>query len=374
MAAIEIDPSQACVWKNLGSVHEKLESLPDALECYEKTLTLDPANPEALLAKGILLIKNGADPAAGATIIADVLNRDDTARAHWGPAWYWAALGFYRGDRALDALRLLEDALAHMPNHGGLLNLKAHILAERWQEEAALQREAEGFFTYRAEVSPKDFRPIEALGRIYLATGRSDELCDLLARFFHDTWRPGIWRTMGGASEDFLAALHHLEVYKRFRGQHPIGDYAQLFSDARYPLSADQREALHCSLAEPFGLAFREIYDADPRDEAAYAATFEKQLGRVRSAITRWVSHVASEIGDCPNHTLIDILASLAIACARTALLESSRTMGTLVGFFGLPVDQKTGPMPESIETLEKDVAVDVLRAFNDKVKLVPDT
>ena len=372
-AATGIDPSQATAWKNLGSVYEKLRDTAKALECYEKALVLDPNLSEALLAKGILLIRNGDDPVQGATLLSGVLDRHDAACAYWGPAWYWAAYGYYRGGRPLDALRLLADALGHIPNHAGLLDLKAQILSEVWRNDAALLREAQRFFSYRAEVSPDDFRPVEALGRIYLATDRSAELSGLLKRFSHDTWPVTLIESIGGMSQDLLTALRHVDAYKRFRQHHSIDDYAQLFSSDVYSLTHRDREALYWSFAQSFGLAFQQLYEADPRDEAAYYVAFESQLQRVRVAMIQWVRYVASNFSEPSQSDRLSIMSTLISACAWTAFLEASRSVGFLSGFFGLPIDPATAPLPTGLDTFASDVAVEAMLAVNETLKLFRD-
>jgi tetratricopeptide (TPR) repeat protein len=371
--AVEIDAAQATVWKNLGSVYERLGDRDEALVCYERALAIDPELPEAILAKGIYLITRGRDPLAGVALIRRVLDRDEAARVYWAAAWYWAADGCYRSDRPVDALRMLNDGLAHIPNHSGLLNLKAHILSKVWQNEPALQREAEAFFAYRAEVAPNDFRPVESLGRIYLATDRPEQVWSMLDCFFDDGSPSAALRKVSTPSIDLLKALRHAGVYKRFREQHSVDDYAQLFSHAGYRLTDAQQEALYWVFAESFGLAFEQIYDIERRDEAVYYATFEEQLRRIRSVIVRWVSFVTAAVEDQSKDKLIETMTALIVACARTALLESSRTMGFLAGFFAIPVDTETMRLPASLETLEREVAIEVMLAVNEKVRLIPE-
>jgi tetratricopeptide (TPR) repeat protein len=371
ITAVGIVATQPMIWKNLGAAHMRLDNHDEALVCYENALKLNPDLPEALIAKGIHLITRGGDPLAGVELIERVLDRDETARVYWATAWYWAAEGYHRSDRPVDALRVLGEGLAHIPNHDGLLNLKAHILSGAWKDDPALQREAETFFAYRPEVAPNDFRPVEWLGRIYIATDRAEQMWSALDRFFDSPSAAANLRKIITPSVDLLVALRHVRIYKRFREQKSVDDYVQLFAVAGRPLTDAEQEALYWVFAESFGLAFQELYDAEPRDEGTLSTAFENQLGRLRSVIARWVSHVATAPKDRSPESLIETMTALIIGCGKTVLLESSRTVGFLAGFFA--IDTETMTLPAGLSTLESDVAIDVMRAANEQMGLFPD-
>lgn len=63
-AALDIKPDHKHVWLYLGSLYEQLANEAEALRCYRQSAAIDPSFPQAQLAIGIVLLKQGPPESA----------------------------------------------------------------------------------------------------------------------------------------------------------------------------------------------------------------------------------------------------------------------------------------------------------------------
>lgn len=369
LEAISRDPEHAEVWKNLGSAHERFGDETKALNCYERALSLNPDLPEALFAKATLLIRRG-ERRQGAAIIENVLDAHAAARTHWDAAWWWLADAYRLSDQPLEALRVLERALAQFPSNERLLDLKAHLLSEHWNTHPDLQREAENFFLFRAELSPTDFRPIESLGRVYLATGRDDDTWKLLEQYLGDHNAIIALRALGNLDVDRLKALRFARTYRRFREQKPLDDYIAGFLDNGLVITDGQTAQLYWAFLDPFASGYMEANGLVARDEKSYTLLAEHHATRIRAALSRWCESVSLQLLAPPQEAQVKALTILLHVCPQIALIECSRETGFLAGFLSFTIDPATVPIPDTVIALPKATFEDVLMALNRRTKL----
>jgi len=370
--AVSRDPGHAEIWKNLGSAHERLDDEAEALSCYDHALSITPDLPEALFAKATLLIKRGA-PRDGAALIERVLASHPAARTHWNAAWWWLAEAYRLANEPTEALRVLERALAQFPSNERLLDMKAHLLSKHWDTHPDLQREAEKFFLFRAELAPDDFRPIEALGRIYLATGRVEKTWELINGYLGDNAAVEALRALGDLDGERLEALRYARSYRRFRDQKSIDEYVTALRENGISITDEQARQLYWAFLEPFAAGWAEANALTTRDEEAYIAVAEHNAPRIRTALGRWCESVSLELLPPPQALQVETLATLVHVCPQMALLECSRQTGFLAGVFSFDIDPTNVKIPNAVIEIAGDAIGDVLIALNRRTKIFPE-
>ncbi|HYH05715.1 MAG TPA: tetratricopeptide repeat protein [Thermoanaerobaculia bacterium] len=372
LEAVSRDAEHAEVWKNLGSANERLGDQEEALRCYEHALSLKPDLPEALFAKATLLIRRD-EPGAGAATIERIFATDATARTHWDAAWWWLAEAYRRNEQPLDALRVLGRALAQFPSNERLLDMKAHLLTEHWSLHPDLQREAEKFFAFRAELAPDDFRPIESLGRIYLATGRADAAWRLIEDYLGDPDAIVALRALGDLDADRIKALRFARRYSRFREQKPLDTYVTGLRDNGLSLTDSQTAQLYWTFLDPFADGLMEAESISTRDESAYVALAEHHAPRIRAALARWCEGVSVELLPPPQESQIEVLTVLIAVCPEIALRECSSQTGFVAGFLSFTIDPATVEIPNAVIELPGATIEDVIVALNRRTHIFPD-
>jgi tetratricopeptide (TPR) repeat protein len=370
--AVERDPNRPEIWKNLGSAYERLENPDEALRCYERALTLDAALPEALFAKATILIKRG-DRGSGAALLERVFATHAAARTHWSAAWWWLAEAYRLNDKPLDALRVLGRALGHFPSNVRLLDLKAHLLSEHWQLHADLQREAEAFFRFRAELAPTDYRPIESLARLYVGTDRVDAAWALVDDYLGDPTASLSLRELAPLDDERLKTLGYVRSYRKFREQHGIDEYVEGLRTNGAAITDEQGRRLSWAFLVAFAGGWRDADSITERDVTNFTSLSERHAPRIRAALAEWAESVSLDLLAPPQEQQIRAFTNLVLICPQIALLECSRQTGFLGGYFWFAIDGDTVPIPEAVTRIHSDAISDLVEALNRRTKLFPE-
>jgi tetratricopeptide (TPR) repeat protein len=369
--AIERDANQPQAWKNLGSAHERLGDLEKAFDCYDKALAIDANLPEALFAKATLLIKRG-EARDGAELIERVFATHAAARTHWNATWWWLAEAYRLDGKPIEALCSAGRALAQFPSNERLLDMKAHLLSEQWHVHADLQREAEGFFKFRAELTPDDYRPVESLTRIYIKTNRVEEAWMLVDRFLRNPSASVALRDLSPLDDVRLKSLRYARSYRRFRGQQPIADYSMRFQTDGLVFTEEYTQKLYWSFLDPFAEGWQEANASVDRTEESYMTFSEHHAPRIRAALAQWAESISLKLLAPPRENQAKALTLMLLNCPMIALLECSRQTGFLAGYFSFEIDPQTMPIPQAVANIQRDVFDDVLLALNRRTNLFP--
>ena len=370
--ALERDPNRPEFWKNLGSAQERLGNVDEALACYERALALDPALAEALFAKATILIARG-DAADGAALLEGVFTDHAAARTHWSAAWWWLAEGYRLADKPLDALRVLGRALGHFPSNVRLLDMKAHLLAEHWRLHADLQREAERFFRFRAELAPSDYRPIESLARLYIRTDRVDDAWMLLDEYLGDPTASESLRQLAPLDDERLKALRYARSYRKFHAQHRIDEYVDGLRTNGVAVTDEHGRRLSWAFLVAFADGWRDADAIADRTVKNFVGLSERHVPRIRAALAEWAESVSLDLIVPPREEQARVLTNLLLVCPQIALLECSRQTGFLGGYFSFDIDGATVPIPDAVTRIESAAIGDLVQALNRRTKLFPD-
>jgi tetratricopeptide (TPR) repeat protein len=110
-AALRLSPNHELAWLNRGILYARRGRMPEALECFEKSLAADPSYASAIMNKGSALAALGrADEAV------DCYNAVLQKRPDFADAWFHKGRILLDGHRAKAAILCFEKALELSPN------------------------------------------------------------------------------------------------------------------------------------------------------------------------------------------------------------------------------------------------------------------
>jgi tetratricopeptide (TPR) repeat protein len=342
LRALERDPAQAEVWKNLGTVYFHLDDHEEELKCYEKALTLKPSLVEAMSSKASTLLNVFGRTEEAVALFERAIQVDPEATVRWPHIRYWLSLAYFKLGNLKEALSQANSGLDIGPDHSALLALKARILSALWHADESFCDEARAFFEYRLQVFSDDRDSIVELARIYGATGETAKGWHLIRKHI-DADREHVLPVLAHSNHDLmecLLGLKHFDAYRRYRKLAPIADYERALQECGFPLSASFRIRIFLSCAIPFACAYEAFLTPDGRQD---------MLRDVRSIIfnSLRVSFPAYSPLILPAHEglsteeRIGKLSRIILLLPDLAIMEASRQFGFLASHFAVP-ERKT--------------------------------
>jgi cellulose synthase operon protein C len=234
--ALTINPNAACALVGKGMAALQKYEIKDAEQFAERALRINPNLPEALRLRGDVYLAVGDVPAAVRQLDrARTINpRDETTLGRSA-----ACLYLLRDQHGFE--RVVQEVGQQNPKPGVFYHELAQCLEERRQWGAA-----EMYYKKASELRPMLPWPRNSLGLLCMRLGREKEALEVLSKAFKaDEFNVRVANS--------LKVLHHLEKYETLRTDHfelrfdPHSD-ARL---ARY--MAPYLEEIYAALAERFG-------------------------------------------------------------------------------------------------------------------------
>ena len=200
---VDAAPSDAAMWDLLGEVQRVQGKLDLALAAYDRSLGLDPANPEVMFDKGVALEFNGDLEPAVASYRAAIEHGLDDPRPRTRLAATLTQLG-----RHAEALEAADAALERDATDLLAQRTKAEALRRAGRSDAALEMLAEIL-----EGTPGDGWTLATRGQILAAEGADDEAIAAL--------RDGLAAdpTLDWAAHELAAVLHRRAEAQRLAGE-----------------------------------------------------------------------------------------------------------------------------------------------------------
>lgn len=371
LLAIEYDPRQASVWKNLGAVYFHLHNYNEEINCYDKALAINSDLPEALASKGVTLFRIFGKAQEAADLILKAIEIDSSIAIRWPLAWYWLSQAYFEMGNLSEALSQVNAGLEIVPHHTGLLDLKAMILSKLWPEDSSYIEQAILFFKFRTELSNEDYNSLLELIKIYNANGQTKKFLDLLKQYFDlgDIDILPLLEMTGYNFNDCLIALRYLPGYRAFRNFNPISDYISLIDNKELNSDSDFNKTLFIIFSIPFGCACH-LLAKTPHKERS------KRLAQVRSLIQNSLqlslpkqsSRLARIVKLDTKEEIADGLSRILVFWPDIALLELSRQFGYVGGFFGVPakkIDKSVAGIGETLSQWQAIIRNDTFFGIN---------
>jgi tetratricopeptide (TPR) repeat protein len=343
LLSLHLDPSQAIVWKNLGTVYYHLGNHNEELRCYDKALSIDDSLSEALSSKAVTLLIVFKKAQEAIHLISRAIEIDSSIPRHWPKAWYWLGQAYFELGNYEEALRQIEIGLTYVPSNSGFLDLKARILAKLWRESVQHQEQALAFFQFRLELSPSDYDSFVEIAQIYNAIGQESRAWDAIAeRVKLSPSEFSAFRTLTlHTLEEYLAGLRYFDLYKGFREHNPISEHTRFLLLQQIVADDDFEVAFFLAAAVPFGLGCELLARLPenkrkkvlPKLHNLILDTLEVSIPRLATKLLRAINHETME-------QKVDGFSRVLVACPWLALVEFSRQAGWIGSIFKIPIQE----------------------------------
>lgn len=224
--SLKLNPNHAEAWKNLAEILHRQQKYSEEIDCYDKALMIKPTMPEALMSKGIALIRDHNDFEKGLEYLRKTVLSDPDLFSNFQEAYFWFAFAYMKLGQKDKGLSYIENGLNHYPGHPYLLNLKRDYLKDNWSQSDDLCSKTIDFMTYRLKLGPGDMIAFETLCRIYLKKKRSSDILQLLKQYtilFHLS-DVECFDDKYFDIEPFLGSFFNHYNYYIFRKENPIQD------------------------------------------------------------------------------------------------------------------------------------------------------
>jgi tetratricopeptide (TPR) repeat protein len=224
--SLEKNQNYAECWKNLGTCFYHIGNHEEEMNCYDRALAIEPALPEALISKGITLIKIYSRYKDALILFNQVQDLDDVLYDSFVYGFFWLAFVHEKLDHVEEALKWIDKGLDQEPTNLHFLNFKSNLLAKYWKKHRLLKIAAIKFFEFRFELQ-KDIKSLYYLIQIKsiskkaaftLIQSRTDLLNGITLKLLDEyelKW------------ESVVEVLLYWESYRKFRNEYPLSRYTE---------------------------------------------------------------------------------------------------------------------------------------------------
>lgn len=332
---LEIEPSYAQAWKNLGSLLIKMDEKREGAACLDKALELKPEMLEAIITKANLLVVSGDDCLEAIRLMDRAFDLDPDLEVKWPHAGYWKAMALCRQGMLVDAWVIVEDRLERKFDCPYLGRLAGDILSELWRDDPAYLRKSENFFRLRIDSQKKDYRAAVEMLELLHASHREQEAWKLLDEFFG----------LETLSTQFIAeripltilqiaeSFGSIDFYLRFRKIANLSDYGRIFEECGLRPHKEVPEILfHFLLPAYFKLGVT-FQDSAAEDESVSKVDIILETFRMISRIFASFGGLLLS-SDVPETSDVgsELVAKVVMAGHDVPLMECSRLVGFLLG------------------------------------------
>lgn len=115
LECLRLSPNKAEAWKNLGSLYHDFGLFEQELECYEFALQINPSLQEALLSKGITLLKVYENVEEGLELMLKSVSISPKLELQFPYAYFWIAEAFLKQNKIEEAQDYNQRCLNLMP-------------------------------------------------------------------------------------------------------------------------------------------------------------------------------------------------------------------------------------------------------------------
>lgn len=368
--AVELEPSDAQIWKNLATAYHEVGRHDDEMKCFDIAISLEPDMPQALMSKGVSLMVDLDKPQEGATLMERALEVSRDLGLRWPHAWYWLGEAYLRMGNFEKSLKWIAEGLLHSPGHAGLRQLQARVYSEIWRKDDTRKEESMDYFRNLLAKEPSYFAARAELAKILELSGNLDGAWSLIEQSFEVLeLRVGVkLRDIGFELADCCRALKHLPEYVSQRKRYPVSDYRDHHPE--FLVNDTFEEYLFVGSAITFGLAKEEISFFAGGDFVEERERVEEicfvLLDRIRRCVLLSVREVMASLREMTDEeSRSRVIALLLIFVPGVANEEWIVQLGWLVAIFELPEDvvnsvisrfAESGPMTATVGTILNEI------------------
>lgn len=261
--ALKLEPREAMIWKNLSDIYRKRKDHEQELECLNKALALNPALPEALICKGILLGQHFLDYEQALALLEKALEICKPTFLSSKSIYYWVG-EFYKCRRNYkQALQKIEEGLTLYPGDSYLENLRLRTLIVASESNPEYENPAVRLLEEIVSKYPRDTRiRVEQL-KVLSRSKSVDELLPVIVETFAtQNYEVEPQAVLGLNISEIIFILENLDALHRFR---KISNFCQLLFE-RYSVSIEKAQKIEMKVNFLFSLLNAKIHAAKPHN------------------------------------------------------------------------------------------------------------
>jgi tetratricopeptide (TPR) repeat protein len=374
--AIEQNPGEAEIWKNLGSVYFHLGDNEREIQCYDQALALNSKLSQAYISKGVTLLTIFGKAHEAAQLIERGIEFDESLALHWPHAWYWLAKAYCSQSKLDEALKHANAGLSIAPSHLSLLNLKAWILSKLWRKNIQYLDEALEFFRFRIELSSDDYDSLFEILHLYKMSGKSELIWQLVEDYFDlgPLHLSAHFRLTSHNLDEFIVSCRYLLTYKEFRKAiPPIQEYFKVLNSRGISSDEEFEQAMFVVCGIPFGLACDILANASKEmmnDAIGNMRTLI--LDSLGASLPRIASMLSKSVKLNTPNEMAEGLSLILVTWPDIALVEFSRQVGYIGGIFGASKDDldKIVVQGERLGEWQKKILTETFFEINKQLKI----
>lgn len=332
-------PDYPQAWKNLGSLLFYKGDHTAELECYEKALALKPNLVEAIISKGVTLLRVFRNPHEALQCFELAYKIDTKIDNKWGYARYWYGATLFSLERHHDALIQVELGLSLVPDDKYLLAQKAALLAHLWRSDSAYETHALKFFKFRVLAGKDDYAAMDELIQLLTKHGVSDTAWPLIDSCFHCSpfSMRDIAEKVGISITQLRIGFSFAASYKTFRNKYSIEDHFTTMHDYGLAPNPIMENALSLILMAPFGVFCQEIRETTKADKTDKLVTvFNTALSMIAEIFAAMGAHWLSSKPSMTQKRRLELLSLGVKYLPDVIVAETSRQFGYCIGHFGI--------------------------------------
>ena len=227
-----------------------------------------------------------------------------------------------------------------------LLNLNAQILSNLWRIDRKYLLRAADFFELRTRIYEGELQSIRELALIYYKLGREDKSLDYGLKLINSTadflqyLRDEDVRLMNISLIDILDIIDNIYIYNCYRESKPVTEYVKYFNDEFWT-----------QLDKIFWLFFGNIFaktcnmvrKSTNWNEISWSSIFKQNKILFIEFLPLITKRICEQCHDSSVEKRIDLMTEAIINLPDIALLETSREVGYLAGYYGAILRRKRG-------------------------------
>lgn len=369
LRALDIEPSEAMVWKNLSDVYKKRKDYIRELEYLNKALSLNPKLLEALICKGILLGQHLSEYNPAIELLEKALEISKATFLNNKSIYFWIA-EFYRSLGSYEqALRKIDTGLLFNPGDGYLENLKLRTVLEASESIPKYYATAVSLLEQLVSQYPYDPRvraeQLKVLGRY--------KTNDQLMRYVIDAFAAQDVHIepdaiIGLEVSEIVFMLDNWDALYKFR---KISDFCQLLFE-RFDVSISKAQKIEMKVNFLFSSLYAKVNSSSKKQ---LMPLFKEHAFCLIALSECFAEMLVAGFEAEDTEVKADLMTKIIVALPEILLIEFSRQVGWISQKYGYSVDD----LDELIEktSLIKEWFTDciepVVKGVNNVFKLFPE-
>ncbi|MEL7832792.1 tetratricopeptide repeat protein [Fodinibius sp. Rm-B-1B1-1] len=325
--ALQGNPNDPRIWKNLSECYYYLKEHEKEMECLDKALELKPDLIEALISKAATLGNIFSEYHQAIKLLNKALRISENGYFDNSVIYYWLAKFHEDLGETQTALSLVGSGQQIYPGDKSLKSLKLSILINSWNKDEQIKKQAIQLLKELISRFPKDFGLRKELLKIYFeekitkeAVLLIQESLELVGFNFSDEYVSNL------EYEDLRILFNNMDSYMVYRESNNIGK--EFFKNFDLKIKTLQK------IEFKFAIQFAKLVDqiAPDLSKSKLISVLEKHLKEFIDLNKFCSELLIKKHKTDPVERQSEKMTQLVIVLPEVLLVEASRQMGWLLG------------------------------------------